>query len=103
MGQNYDHFSSLDCPFGLWGANCEKECHCKEPNEQCDMHTGKCSSGCALGWRGSRNPQTLTFDTLEESGCQEKGETNIHCFILFLSEDYVKIYNVEMLKFNVME
>ena len=52
---------TCDCPTPWIGANCETVCHfgssagcndichCADPNEVCDMITGKCESGCRDG------------------------------------------------------
>ena len=45
-------FVLLDCPIGRFGHNCNKECHCKDPTEECDSIMGMCQSGCADGWDG---------------------------------------------------
>jgi len=41
---------SCACPRGMYGENCEKECHCMN-GAQCSS-TGYCSAGCAYGWAG---------------------------------------------------
>ncbi|XP_070194104.1 angiopoietin-1 receptor-like [Littorina saxatilis] len=38
------------CPAGLFGHNCAKMCHCKDPTEKCDSILGLCKSGCDAGW-----------------------------------------------------
>ena len=35
----------------IYGDLCQYKCHCRD-NEQCDVVTGECISGCALGWMG---------------------------------------------------
>ncbi|XP_052066647.1 multiple epidermal growth factor-like domains protein 10 isoform X4 [Mytilus californianus] len=40
------------CSKYSFGPGCERHCSCKEPNEQCDIQTGGCSSGCQTGRQG---------------------------------------------------
>ena len=53
IGSAYLLFSSA-CDSRRFGVNCEKECHCKNENENCQTHwtKGRCNSGCAPHFTG---------------------------------------------------
>ncbi|CAL1529511.1 unnamed protein product [Lymnaea stagnalis] len=40
------------CPWGRFGVNCVKECHCQNSEDGCNSTYGQCPSGCAKGWSG---------------------------------------------------
>ena len=44
------HF--LVCPIGLFGAQCDRPCHCAN-HSACSFVTGECSNGCDASWSGS--------------------------------------------------
>ncbi|XP_014783728.1 receptor-type tyrosine-protein phosphatase T isoform X3 [Octopus bimaculoides] len=50
MRWDYCNVKDCKCIAGRFGNNCEKECHCKDPDEVCNSILGHCTSGCALGW-----------------------------------------------------
>lgn len=57
----------LDCGFWMYGPNCSQKCgHC-DVNITCDS-SGLCTSGCQLGWKGSK--------------CLEGGGFEVWTFIL---------------------
>ncbi|XP_071800226.1 tyrosine-protein kinase receptor Tie-1-like [Asterias amurensis] len=39
-----------ECTAGQFGAGCTETCHCQSGT--CNIYTGVCSSGCAMGWSG---------------------------------------------------
>ena len=44
-----------ECPEGLYGYNCDKQCNknCGDPYK-CDRMTGQCKDGCQAGWTEDR-------------------------------------------------
>lgn len=44
-----------ECPEGLYGYNCDKQCseNCGDPNK-CNRMTGQCKGGCQAGWTEGR-------------------------------------------------
>ncbi|RUS82601.1 hypothetical protein EGW08_009629, partial [Elysia chlorotica] len=40
------------CVDGMFGADCEHFCNCRNVLERCDKISGSCLSGCALGYKG---------------------------------------------------
>ncbi|GFR74960.1 multiple epidermal growth factor-like domains 10 [Elysia marginata] len=47
---------TTECAHGTYGKNCAKNCsnHCYGNHKKCHHETGRCSSGCAAGYEGSK-------------------------------------------------
>ena len=45
-------FCLIGCIFGLFGDNCDKECHCKDEKEDCQVMQGRCQYGCSGNYAG---------------------------------------------------
>ncbi|KAK3800201.1 hypothetical protein RRG08_039268 [Elysia crispata] len=44
-------FGETNCPAGLFGLRCERQCNCADQGS-CFVHSGGCPSGCATGYTG---------------------------------------------------
>ena len=42
----------VECSDGTFGADCSKQCHCRNVDEICNKTTGRCLSGCNVGYKG---------------------------------------------------
>ncbi|GFS15623.1 multiple epidermal growth factor-like domains 6, partial [Elysia marginata] len=53
------------CNFNTYGTNCSKRCsrNCGQPYKACHHVTGKCFSGCVVGYEGERCDLPCRFDT----------------------------------------
>ena len=65
-----------ECPYGLFGLGCKKECHCQD---DCDKVTGNCPTFCETGWQkpDCQRPcesGTWGVDCLTRSHCLDSAE-----------------------------
>ncbi|VDI78226.1 Hypothetical predicted protein, partial [Mytilus galloprovincialis] len=68
-GWEHCNINNCTCPAGLFGYNCEYECHCADQSEACGSISGKCSSGCAEGWHGLDCQNTYVSQSMDKSTC----------------------------------
>ena len=54
------------CDNRRFGVNCEKECHCKDENENCQNNSpkGRCNSGCAPHFTGPTCQGNVSIDII---------------------------------------
>ncbi|XP_076117144.1 platelet-derived growth factor receptor alpha-like [Mytilus galloprovincialis] len=65
-GWEHCNINNCTCPAGLFGYNCEYECHCADQSETCGSISGKCSSGCTEGWHGLDCQTQIDLSSLSE-------------------------------------